>query len=166
MEFNGDDSKITGDKVIANGYNNFFVTIVPSLAKRIPKYNDILFTQYLPDKVDDTMFLQPVTEEEFLQLVIKAKSKKSKDHYQFDMCLVKKDNTTHSEPTGTHLQYLTNERYFPDRMKIARVIPLFKNGDVKEYSNYRPVSILSQFSKILEKVFHNRLMYSLMTNKY
>ena len=47
---------------------------------------------------------------------------------------------------------------FPDRMKIARVIPLFKNGDVKEFSNYRPVSILSQFSKILEKVFHNRLM--------
>ena len=47
---------------------------------------------------------------------------------------------------------------FPDRMKIARVVPLFKNGDVKEFSNYRPVSILSQFSKILEKVLHNRLM--------
>ena len=47
---------------------------------------------------------------------------------------------------------------FPDRMKIARAIPLFKNGDVKEFSNYRPVSILPQFSKILEKVFHNRLM--------
>ena len=47
---------------------------------------------------------------------------------------------------------------FPDRMKIARVIPLFKNGDVKEFSNYRSVSILPQFSKILEKVFHNRLM--------
>ena len=43
-------------------------------------------------------------------------------------------------------------------MKIARVILLFKNGDVKEFSNYRPVSILPQFSKILEKVFHNRLM--------
>ena len=41
---------------------------------------------------------------------------------------------------------------------IASVIPLFKNGDIKEFSNYRPVSILPQFSKILEKVFHNRLM--------
>ena len=61
MEFNCDDSKITGDKAIANGFNNFFVNIGPSLAKRIPKCNDILFTQYLPDKIDDTMFLQPVT---------------------------------------------------------------------------------------------------------
>ena len=90
MEFNGDDSKITGDKAIANGFNNFFVNIGPSLAKRIPKCVDILFTQYLPDKIDDTMFLQPVTEEEILQLVVNAKSKKSKDHDQFDMCLVKK----------------------------------------------------------------------------
>ena len=90
MEFNGDDSKITGDKAIANGFNNFFVNIGPSLAKRIPKCNDNLFTQYLPDTIDDTMFLQPVTEEEILQLVVNAKSKKSKDHDQFDMCLVKK----------------------------------------------------------------------------
>ena len=36
-EFNGDESKITGDKTIANGFNNFFVNIGPSLAKRIPK---------------------------------------------------------------------------------------------------------------------------------
>ena len=47
---------------------------------------------------------------------------------------------------------------FPDSMKIARVIPIFKTGDAQEFSNYRPVSILPQFSKILEKIFHNRLM--------
>ena len=37
-------------------------------------------------------------------------------------------------------------------MKTAKVIPLFKAGDVDTFSNYRPVSLLSQFSKILEKV--------------
>ena len=78
MEFNGDDSKITGDKANANGFNNFFVNIGPSLAKRIPKCNDILFTQYLPDKIDDTMFLQPVTEEEILQLVVNQRAKNLK----------------------------------------------------------------------------------------
>ena len=158
MEFNGDDSKITGDKAIANGFNNFFVNIGPSLAKRIPKCNDILFTQYLPDKIDDTMFLQPVTEEDILQLVVNAKSKKSKDHDQFDMCLVKKIIPHIVKPLAHICNTSLMNGIFPDRMKIARVIPLFKNGDVKEFSNYRPVSILSQFSKILEKVFHNRLM--------
>ena len=42
-------------------------------------------------------------------------------------------------------------------MKIARVIPIFKTGDVQEFSNYRPISILPQFSKILAKIFHSRL---------
>ena len=89
-EFNGDESKITGNKTIANGFNNFFVNIGPSLAKRIPKCKDSLFTQFLPDKIEDTMFLQPVTEEEIMQQVKNVKNKKSKDHDQFDMCLVKK----------------------------------------------------------------------------
>ena len=42
-------------------------------------------------------------------------------------------------------------------MKTAKVIPLFKSGDKKSFNNYRPVSLLSQFSKILEKLFDNRL---------
>ena len=70
----------------------------------------------------------------------------------------KEDNTTHSKTTGTHLQYLTNERYFSRPDENCESHTVIQNGDVKEFSNYRPVSILSQFSKILEKVFHNRLM--------
>ena len=46
---------------------------------------------------------------------------------------------------------------FPDALKIARVIPLFKSGDKHVFTNYRPVSLLPQFSKILEKLFNNRL---------
>ena len=157
-EFNGDESNITGDKTIANGFNNFFVNIGPSLAKRIPKCKDSLFTQFLPDTVEDTMFLRPVTEEEIMQHVKNAKNKKSKDHDQFDMCLVKKIIPYIVKPLAHICNTSLKNGIFPDRMKIARVIPLFKNGDVKEFSNYRPVSILPQFSKILERVFHNRLM--------
>ena len=42
-------------------------------------------------------------------------------------------------------------------MKVAKVIPLFKAGDKNMFSNYRPVSLLPQFSKILEKIFEIRL---------
>ena len=156
-EFNGDESTITGDKTIANGFNNFFVNNGPLLAKRIPKSKDS-FTQFLPDKIEDTMFLQPVTEEEIMQQVKNAKNKKSKDHDQIDMCLVKKIIPIIVKPLAHICNTSLMNGIFPDRMKIARVIPLFKNGDVKEFSHYRPVSILPQFSKILEKVFHNRLM--------
>ena len=43
-------------------------------------------------------------------------------------------------------------------MKIARVIPLFKSGEKDIFTNYRPVSVLPTFSKILERVLYNRLL--------
>ena len=46
---------------------------------------------------------------------------------------------------------------FPDDMKISKSIPLFKNGKKTEFNNNRPISILPQFSKILEKLFSLRL---------
>ena len=49
-------------------------------------------------------------------------------------------------------------------MKIAKVIPLFKGGDAEDFSNYRPVSLLSQFSKILEKLYNNRLLSLMNVN--
>ena len=43
-------------------------------------------------------------------------------------------------------------------MKIARVVPLFKTGDLSLLTNYRPVSVLPAFSKILERIVYNRLI--------
>ena len=43
-------------------------------------------------------------------------------------------------------------------MKIALVVPLFKTGALSLFTNYRPVSVLPAFSKILERIVHNRLI--------
>jgi len=56
--------------------------------------------------------------------------------------------------------YVTNplsSGIFPDHLKYAIVKPLFKKGDKSKISNYRPVSILSSFSNVLEKVMYNQL---------
>ena len=53
---------------------------------------------------------------------------------------------------------------FPSRMKIAKVIPMFKSGTKTEVTNYRPISLLSQFSKILEKLFLTRINSFLCAN--
>ena len=50
---------------------------------------------------------------------------------------------------------------FPDNLKIARVTPLFKKGSNSELVNYRPISVLPCFSKILEKIMCNHLYKNL-----
>ena len=52
----------------------------------------------------------------------------------------------------------------PDQLKIARVIPLFKSGEDRLISNYRPISILPVFSKLFEKVVYKRLVNYLDSN--
>ena len=46
---------------------------------------------------------------------------------------------------------------FPDALKIAKVIPLHKGGSTQEVNNFRPISLLSIFDKILEKLMHKKL---------
>ena len=60
------------------------------------------------------------------------------------------------------LTYITNSSLssgiVPDQMKIARVVPLFKTGDLSLFTNCRPVSVLTAFSKFLERTVYNRLI--------
>ena len=46
----------------------------------------------------------------------------------------------------------------PDKFKIARVFPIFKNGLESNVSNYRPISLLSVFNRVLEKLMYKRLI--------
>ena len=52
---------------------------------------------------------------------------------------------------------------FPNDMKLAKIVPVFKNGNTKLFNNYRPISILPAFSKILDKIVCNRLLHFLET---
>ena len=57
-----------------------------------------------------------------------------------------------------------NQGIFPDLMKITKIRPIFKKDNGYDSSNYRPISILSVFSKFLEKLIYNRLI--LFINKH
>ena len=53
---------------------------------------------------------------------------------------------------------------FPNKLKISKVTPLFKSGDAEKATNYRPILVLPQFPKILEKIIYNQIYKNLTNN--
>ena len=48
--------------------------------------------------------------------------------------------------------------FIPSTLKTAKIVPIFKAGETVKFTNYRPISLLSSFSKLLEKVAANQIM--------
>ena len=69
----------------------------------------------------------------------------------------------------TPLHYLINisleTGFVPPELKLAKVVPVYKDGNCHEYTNYRPISLLSSFSKLFEKVVSKQLIRFLHINE-
>ena len=92
------------------------------------------------------------------------KSNASKGYDDISPYICKKIISTIASPLCSIINQSFNTGVFPDELKIARVVPIHKAGDKLLVTNYRPISILPFFSKIFEKLMHNRLMKYLDTN--
>ena len=115
------------------------MNIGPDLAEKIPKCNDKHHSDYITKHVSDSIFLEPIVEQELLNVVKSFDNKFSSGYDNINMYLVKKIIVNISKP----LVYLYNlsfsEGIFPDSMKLAKVLPLYKTDDPTSFSNYRPV---------------------------
>ena len=72
-------------------------------------------------------------------------------------------NLPDSIPKSLHLLFnlIANKGVFPTKWKISEIVPIFKDGNKQLASNYRPISILSTVSKLLEKLIYNKLVPTL-----
>ena len=156
--------EIQNKKDIADGFNDFFVNVGPNLASGIQKPVNVKVEDYLPDSNVGTMYLDPVDESEILNTVRAFGKKASLDCDGVNMSLIKDVIVPIAKPVAHICNLSFSSGVFPDLMKVAKVVPLFKSGKNNMFTNYRPVSLLPQFSKILEKLFNKRL--DLFLNKH
>ena len=163
FELNG--TNIVNKQIIADEFNNFFVNVGPNLAKNIPAVNNApSIYDYMGQQNLNSMFINPVNEAEVIRIIKLCKPKDSMDYDDISMWVLSKIAPQVVKPLVHIFNLSFTTGIFPCEMKIAKVIPLFKNGNKSDFSNYRPISLLSQFSKILEKLFNERLQQFLNTN--
>uniref|UniRef100_A0A8C6MKE1 Reverse transcriptase domain-containing protein n=1 Tax=Nothobranchius furzeri TaxID=105023 RepID=A0A8C6MKE1_NOTFU len=149
-----DNKDIYEVKEISNEFNDFFINVGRSLVESKPIIHNTMNT--IPRNVN-SILLDKVDQQEIRNIVKNWGSKRSTDCDDLDMVTVKAIIESVIEPFTYICNLSLSTGVFPDLMKIAKVVPLFKSGDKQSFTNYRPVSLLPQFSKILEKVFALRL---------
>ena len=110
------------------------------------------------------MYVRPVSENEIVQITKAFPSGKVMGYDNIPMSVFKQSIDLISKPLTHIINLSLLNGVVPCEMKIAKIIPLYKASDKTVFTNYRPVSILPTFSKILEKVFYNRLLNHINTN--
>ena len=155
--FKANDSILTDHTDIANNFNLYFTNIGPNLANEVKNVNSINPLSYL-NNFDNNIFQFHDIDESIVEKIIdNFPSKNSCGYDGISLRLLKFCKLTIIKPLMLIIRQVLNTGIFPEKLKIARVIPIFKKGDEELFSNYRPISILPAISKIIEKVIYQQI---------
>jgi len=157
-----DDEVCSNAEDIACGFNTYFTSIAGKLENEIPVCN-VSPTSYMGNRTTSSFFVRPTTDKDVKSIIggLKNKSSSLKSVPVF----IYKTCASILCPVLAKLFNLSvTSGVFPSCLKCARVIPLFKSGDSKIPSNYRPISTLPVMSKIFEKLMHTQLDAFLKSN--
>ena len=159
---NIDKKEITDKKTIAEKFISYFINVGSKLATKIPSSNTN-FESYLSN-ITTSILDKPLNEKEFKDAFFALKTNKSPGYDKLHVHVIRKLYHELKIPLMNIFSLSLKTGIFPEKMKIAKVSPIFKKGDKSILSNCRPISVLPPFSKILERVMYNRLNACLADN--
>ena len=139
----------TNPTEISEGFNAYFSTIAEKL---LPKH-----TAGTKDRVNQNFIFKSADPVEVISIIDSLDINKGTGPYSIPGNILKalKANLCHPLTTIINMSFATG--IYPDQLKIAKVIPIFKKGDKLLVTNYRPISLLSNINKIFEKLVYSRL---------
>ena len=161
-EFKIDNVTVNNSQIIVNAFNDHYVNVGRQLADRIPQ-SPFHFTDFLENNENLSFNIPLITEQEIIEIV-KSFSDSAPGHDEIPVKIIKPVIDYISHPLKHIFNRSIVEGKFIQHFKTAKVIPIFKKGSKDLITNYRPISILSTFSKIIEKHVANYLTSYLDNN--
>lgn len=148
---------ITDQQEIANRFNIFFTNIGPNLSSQIKMPLGKTYKSYLTHNYNHSFQFQNIDKELLTSIIDKFAPKTSCGFDGISTKLIKTIKTALLSPLTTIINQMLNTGIFPDKLKVAKVIPIYKKDDETLFTNYRPISLLPAISKIFEKVIFKQL---------
>lgn len=145
---------------IVNHLNKHFIEIGKNIVNNLNSETDTLgnIATFQEVQCNNSMYIEQTTEQEICEIICGLKKNSAPGH---DGVTVADLINLMNDIKGT-LARLVNETLkkgvFPQELKINRVKPIYKSGSRNDMNNYRPISIISVFSKIIEKVLMGRML--------
>ena len=163
--FNDDGSMIADRVNIANKFNVFFTNIGEKIAKGINYDGNKNYDNYLNKEIHSSFTLMNIDEAAINKIINNLPPKSSSGCDGISSKLLKVIAPVIIKPLTLLINQVLNTGTFPDKLKIAKVIPIFKKGDPSLFENDRPISLLPAISKVLEKIIALQLSSYFETNK-
>ena len=154
IEFN--NKTITDPTAMSNVFNNYFTSIAKKTNSNI-KFSPKHYTDYLSYSNTNTFFLTPTDKNEISLIISSLDSHKSSGPNSIPVKILKLLKNDISQQLSDIFNMSFSTGQFPSVLKIAKVIPIHKKQSRVDYTNYRPISLLSNIEKIIEKLMYKRL---------
>ena len=151
---------ITNQNQIADKFNLFFTNIGPNLSNEIDDLGKH-FMNYMPPPLANSFFITPTTPEEVVNEIKLLSLTVASDIL---IKLIKIASAKLSKTLCGIFNHSFETSNYPDKLKFATVTPAHKADSKMSLNDYRPISVLPVFSKILERLMHRRLMNFLTKN--
>ena len=143
---------------IANILNKHFASLGPKLANKLPSVQHNYFDFLNRSNSPDTLFaFNLVTPSEVKLEIACIPNNKSHGLYSCPTQILKYSSNVISNTLAEILNLSISTGVYPNKLKMAKIIPIFKTDDDTDPSNYRPISLLSNFNRIFEKVIFKRM---------
>jgi hypothetical protein len=146
---------------IACHANKYFTSIGSNLSNAIlydsKQSEDSLASTIAEKNISPLFQLDVVSNDEIIKIISSLKTTYSKGPDVLNTYILKQIKHHLAIPLSHIFNLSFSSGIFPKHLKQSIVHPIFKSGDRLEIGNYRPISLVSAFSKILEKAFKNRL---------
>ena len=155
-----DGNVVSTPTAIAEKFNNYFCNIASNLKTQLNNglnSSSSDFVLNLSEPVPNSIFVRPVLSGEVSVIIKNLKDKSTLDSKISALKLASAD-TKFIEILASVINSSFEQGIFPQSLKLARVVPVYKTGARSDVSNYRPISLLASFSKIYEKLMHNRIV--------
>ena len=132
---------------IANEFNHHFSNIGNVLASNIDNSDANSFISYLKHSCPSTIFVCPTTYHEIISLISAIKLNKAEGHDDIPPYFLKIAAEIIAIPLAMILNLRMQLGIFPNKLKIAEVLPVYKSGATEHVTNYSPISLLTSYLK-------------------